>query len=249
METNSFDTLGLVQPLAKTVDDPRPLPVRVYEALLERIVNGAFKPDTQLVQEQLAELLGVSRTPVRDALSRLTLEGLVTWIPGTGYLVNKLSDQSIQEIYEVRRPLETLAIRMAAGKHSNQQIAQLQLLVDCMPEGVGADGRGWFELNRDFHLAMIEPCGNQYLLDVLMTLWNNPVNRLITKQYARDREHIDQMIIEHRILVEAAKDKDTDRLIHLIEAHLELGYSETYDSILNAEYPPNPRYGPPRLNN
>jgi len=210
--------------LARTASDPRPLPLRVYETLRDQIVSGARAPDTRLVQEQLAEGLGVSRTPVREALGRLALEGLVAWIPGTGYLVSALSDESVQDVYEVRGSLEPLAVRLAAGRHTHAQLARLRDLLEQAPHD--DDAGAWFEWNRDFHVALVAPAGNGLLLDMLHELWSHPVNRLITRAYARDAEHIDRMVDEHRLLVEAAQRGDADELERLITDHLRFGYAE-----------------------
>ena len=211
--------------VAKTVRDPRPLAVQVYEQVRDQIVSGDIPPDTQLVQEQLADAIGVSRTPVRDALNRLAHDGLVTWIPGTGYLVNRLTDESLMNIYEVRQALESLAIRLAAGKHTPAQIARLRELVADHP----ADGEesGWFEWNRDFHIALVEPADNSFLLSLLTDLWDNPVNRIITREYTRDPHHVAQMVQEHAALVEAASTGDAEALLRLSDEHLRAGYSET----------------------
>ncbi len=226
-------SLASSERLARTALDARPLPVRVYEAVRDDIVSGAIPPDTRLVQEQLAESLGVSRTPVRDALNRLAHEGLVTWIPGTGYLVNRLSDESVKDIYEVRQSLEPLAVRLAAGRHTRAQLAQLWALLEQASDGDDWDSGAWFEWNRDFHVALVAPAGNALLLHLLHELWSNPVNRLITHAYARDREHIDRMILEHEALVDAAQRGDADEMAHLIQDHLQFGYGETSESPLH----------------
>lgn len=216
--------VGGVQRVAKTVRDPRPLAVQVYEQVRDQIVSGQIPADTQLVQEQLAEAIGVSRTPVRDALNRLAHEGLVTWIPGTGYLVNKLTEQNVRHIYQVRQALEGLAVQLAAGRHTPAQLARLRQMVAERP---GPDNEsGWFEWNRDFHVALIEPGSNSLLMSLLIELWNNPVNRIITREYTRDADHVDRMVNEHLALIEAAERGDADTLVHLINEHLSEGYGE-----------------------
>lgn len=221
----SVASVRSVSRVAKTVRDPRPLAVQVYEHLRDQIVAGDISPDTQLVQEQLAEAIGVSRTPVRDALNRLAHDGLVTWIPGTGYLVNRLTDENLLHIYEVRQALESLAVRLAAGRHTPAQIARLREIVANQP-APGEDA-GWFEWNRDFHIALVEPAENSFLLSLLSDLWDNPVNRIITREYTRDPHHVAQMVTEHEALVEAASRGDAETLLRLTDEHLRSGYEET----------------------
>ena len=213
--------------LAKTTQDPRPLAIRVYESVRDSIVNGEIPPNTQLVQEQTAESLGVSRTPVRDALLRLAHEGLVTRISGGGYLVNDLAEQDINDIFQVRESLESLAVRLSFGRHTPIQLSRLRDLVDAMDERTADPDAPWFELNRDFHVALVAPCGNQALLAILDDLWNRPVNRLITRQYVSDPGHVRRMVDEHRALVEAAASSDPDVLNALAIEHLQDGYGST----------------------
>jgi DNA-binding GntR family transcriptional regulator len=84
--------------------------VAIYERLRDDIVSGVYSPGHVLVQEQVAAVLGTSRTPVRDALNRLTHEGLVEWNPGNGYAVVPLTDATISHVHSVRERLETLAL-------------------------------------------------------------------------------------------------------------------------------------------
>jgi len=216
-----------MQRVSRTARDGRPLPVRVYEVVRDMIVEGELEPDTKLVQEQLAEQLGVSRTPVRDALSRLTNEGLVTWLPGSGYLVNDLTQQDVVQVYQVRESLESLGLRLACGRHTPTDLARLNALIEEMADAdPGAAGRQ-FELNRRFHYALIEPCGNQLLLQMIDSLWDRPVSRRITRSYVHDPAQVARMVDEHRQLLAAAAGNDCDRLLELAGAHMSEGYSDS----------------------
>ncbi|HEX3791923.1 MAG TPA: GntR family transcriptional regulator [Pseudonocardiaceae bacterium] len=216
-----------MQPLPKTPRDHRPLGERVYAALRDAIVDGEFAADQQLVQEQLGEELGVSRTPVRDALARLAQEGLVTWSPGNGYLVSDLSKDDVVDVYQVRFALESLAMRQACGRHTPAQLARIRGLIEEMAAEQDAPAAVHFELNRRFHLALMEPCGNDFLIQTVDNLWAHPVNRRITKSYVQDRANIPLMVAEHRELLAAAEQADLDRLTALVADHLVAGYSET----------------------
>lgn len=213
--------------LTKSARDDRPLAVRVYEAIRDSIVEGEVAADTQLVQEQVAEQLGVSRTPVRDALNRLAHEGLVTWSPGNGYLVNDLTEQDVTEVYQVRFTLELLATRLASGRHTPAQLAHLRGLIEEMAAESDAPATRYFDLNRRFHHALIQPCGNQLLMQLVDNLWDHPVNRRITKSYVHNRANVGQMVAEHRELLAAAEDGDQQRLVKLLGEHMVAGYSET----------------------
>lgn len=199
----------------------------VYEAIRDAIVDGRYAPDDQLVQEQLAEELGVSRTPVRDALNRLAHEGLVTGVLGRGYLVNDLTDQDINEVFQVRERLEVLALELACGRLNRLQEARVRTLIEEMDAADPADVSLQYELNRRFHQALVEPCGNQLLLTMLDQLWDLPVSRRITRSYVHDAENVSLMVAEHRAILEASLAGDATRLVSLAVAHMTTGYGET----------------------
>lgn len=220
-----------MRPLQRSRRDGRPLPVQVYEQLRDLIVDGELAADSQLVQEQVAESMGVSRTPVRDALNRLVHEGLVTWLPGQGYLINGLTDQEIVEVFQVRRALEMEATRLAAGRHDAAAISRLRALIEEMAVADPEDAALLFDLNRRFHRALVTPCGNKLLLNMLDTLWNHPVNRRITRSYLHGAGSSARMIEEHRELLEAAATHEGERMLALTEHHLTTGYGETSPAI------------------
>lgn len=222
---------GPLRPLEKSRRDPRPLPVRVYEQLRDLIVTGELAEDVQLVQEQVAESLGVSRTPVRDALNRLAHEGLVTWNPGRGYLVNGLSTREVREIYQVRRLLEVEATRLACGQHGTAVLARLAALIEDMAAADPQDAVVQFDLNRQFHRTLVEPCDNHVLLKMLDTLWDHPVNRRITRSYLLEAGSSEAMIDEHRELLAAAAEGSESKLLDLTAHHLMTGYDDAMHAL------------------
>lgn len=203
-----------------------PVAGAVYRQLRDSIVDGAYPADSQLVQEQVADELGVSRTPVREALNRLAAEGLVTWVPRSGYTVNALTDADITDVFEVRHSLEVLALRHACGQLNRTQAARVRVLIAEMDEADPTDATAQFELNRRFHQAMIEPCRNRYLLGLLDQLWNNPVSRRITGSYIHDASNVTKMIHEHEQLLQASLDNDVEALVRLATEHMTQGYGD-----------------------
>ncbi len=212
-------------PLKRSVRDARPLGVHVYEQLRDMIVSQQIGEDAQLVQERIAGELGVSRTPVREALNRLSQEGLVSWVAGVGYMVNALTDHDIADVQQVRSALEPLAMTLALGKHSADDLAEARAVTDRMAAIDANDVDAHFELNRRFHLAMIRPCGNALLARMLDDLWNQPINRRITGAYLRIAGNAERMIDEHRRIVDAAADGDGQHLLELVSDHLRAGYT------------------------
>jgi DNA-binding GntR family transcriptional regulator len=213
--------------IVRPARDPRPLGVLVYERLRSMIVSGQLVGDSQIIQERVADELGVSRTPVREALNRLSHEGLVAWVAGVGYVVNALADHDIAHVQQVRSALEPLAMSLAIGHYSIEQLTVASALIDEMTAADPTDVDAHFELNRRFHLTMTEPCGNALLTAMLDDLWNQPINRRITGVYVREPGNISRMIDEHRQIVAACSAGDAARVDVLVDEHLRSGYTAT----------------------
>ncbi|MBO1268240.1 GntR family transcriptional regulator [Arthrobacter cavernae] len=202
--------------MAPTAKDTRPLAVRVYEQISSDIIAGTIEAGTALVQEQVAAQYGVSRTPVRDALTQLTLEGLATLVPGRGYIVNTLSPQDVKDVYEVRYTLESLAARQACGLHSPQQLVRLRGMVDEFETVDPADAEELFRMGAAFHAALIDPCPNTYLRNTLAAMWDHPIARRITMTYRQGPEHQSKVARDHRRILEALKTDDPDTIAEVL---------------------------------
>ncbi len=150
---------------------------QTYIQLRKAILSGPIRPGTVLVQEQLAEQLGISRTPVRDALDRLASEGLVIRSPGGRIHVAPFSIEELQEKYMVRRALEVLALRLAAPNLAGEPLARLKALVDSMRQDI-ADGNAQLvaQGGTAFHDTIFAACGNTYLRQLLTSL-NESIRR------------------------------------------------------------------------
>ncbi|MET3174691.1 UNVERIFIED_ORG: DNA-binding GntR family transcriptional regulator [Arthrobacter sp. UYCu721] len=196
--------------------DRRPLAFRVYEQISSDIIDGKVPAGSALVQEQVAAQYGVSRTPVRDALTQIALEGLATLVPGQGYIVNDLTAQNIKDVYEVRYTLEAMAARQACGRHSPQQLIRLRAMVDEFESLDPNDAAGLFEMGRQFHAALAEPCPNEYLRTTLAAMWDHPIQRRITMTYRQGQEHQQNMARDHRHILEALNSKDADTVTEVL---------------------------------
>lgn len=197
-------------------NDVRPLAVRVYEQMSTDIIRGAIESGTALTQETVAAQYGVSRTPVRDALTQLTLEGLTTLVPGKGYIVNQLNEREIENVYEVRYALESLAVQRAAGSYTPQQLVRLKGLIDETETVDPTDSAELFRLGRAFHLALIDPSDNDYLRGVITSIWNHPIQHRITLTYRQGPEHQAKVVNDHRNILQALKDQDGSRAIEVL---------------------------------
>lgn len=188
----------------------QPLAAHVYDVISEDIVAGRMAPGTPLGQVQLASRFEVSRTPVRDALTQLTTDGLVRLVPTKGYFVNDLSRDDVSDVFAVRFALESLAFREAFGRHTARQLHHLRMLASETLLASTEDGTEVFDISLAFHQALMEPCGNPYLLDVLSGVWSHPIQRRITLTYRPGSEHIRRIASDHAAIVQSLDDGDLD---------------------------------------
>lgn len=137
------------------------LPEIVYRELRKAILNGVFVPGQMLRQEEVATRLGVSRSPLREALQHLEAEGIVVLHPRRGYAVAALDPAEIAEAFDLRSLLETELARRSIQRRTEADIARVYaILTEMAPlaaQASGADLARWFELNTDFHNALLAP--------------------------------------------------------------------------------------------
>ena len=143
---------------------------RITEFLWECIVNGRIRPGTRLVERQLAEQLGISRVPVREALIQLEKDGLIMSKPDGRYVI-ELSEQDIGKLYEVRRVLETLAVELATQNTSPERADALRNKLQDMQRAVARQDRsGYVRNDIEIHRLIWSQANNPYLFDLLRTL-------------------------------------------------------------------------------
>jgi DNA-binding GntR family transcriptional regulator len=191
----------------------------VYEALRHRIMNNQLPGGSQLLEEQVSTELQVSRTPVREALSRLESDGLVQPVRRHGYLVTPITLGDIREIYQVLSPLETVAAELLANKKPNtDEVKQLQACVDKMAEALKRDDLdAWAAADELFHMRLVELCGNQRLARAAKLLFAQSHRvRLFT---LRLRDKPVSSVKNHGALVEAIRKHRADLARQIHGAH------------------------------
>lgn len=140
---------------------------RVYRSLRDRIVEGQLPPGARLVELDLAQQFESSRTPVREALKRLSAEGLVSIDPARGMVVREIDPAEAEDIYVIREVIDGLAGRLAAPRVTDDDVTKLRVLMDTQRECV-ADG-DWLEMtraNRRYHEVIYRASGSRHLMDV-----------------------------------------------------------------------------------
>lgn len=188
----------------------------VYRRMRRDLLRGRIRPGTRITEEWAATNYRVSRTPVREACRRLAEEGLLTHRPRRGYSAPVIDAAEISDLYEVRRALEVLAVRLAAaGRGSREPLARQR--------AVWADGSlepGETAVFRDeaFHLALARAAGNRALEGILEGV--NARIRLVRVHDFFDRARIEATRRQHLAVLDAVEDGDGERAAALLEAHI-----------------------------
>jgi DNA-binding GntR family transcriptional regulator len=156
-----------------TLDVQRPLGDRVYGALRDAIIDGRFEPGQWLRQEALAQELGVSQMPIREALKRLVAEGLAERMPYRGVRVVEFAPRDIADMCTVRLILESLAVRFATAQITTGDITQLK---ENLREAASCTGHDQMarrrQLNDEFHLTICHASEHRYLIRQVDALWD-----------------------------------------------------------------------------
>ena len=192
---------------------------RAYELLRAAIVGGRLQPNQRLVEADLTEMLGVSRSAVRTALVRLAQEGLVDHERNRGAKVRFVDEHEAAEILESRMVLEGLAARSAASNVTEQQVAQLRALLEEMRSRLDdGDLLGASELNATLHARLLEIGGHRTVSRLVATL----NSQLVRFQYKTILVpgRAEQSLAEHRAIVDAVAAGDPDAAEQAVREHL-----------------------------
>jgi DNA-binding GntR family transcriptional regulator len=192
---------------------------RVHTHLREEILSGELPAGSELQEVALSKTLGVSRGPIREAIGRLAAEGLVTVRPRRGAVVRALSSDEFIEAYQVREALETMAVRLAVPKLTDDNVAALEREIDEMSAcGASEDVQGFFDANTAFHLVFFDVAGNRMLADLYRHLRGQiDRHRLRSLELRGD---VSRSIAEHKAILRAAKAGDVERAVHLVSEHI-----------------------------
>ncbi len=209
---------GLPEGTMPKLERPGPLRERVYEALLQLITTRALRPGQHLVESELAQHLGVSRQPVREALQRLNTDGWVDLRPAQGAFVHEPTEDEADQLLTVRTLLEAEAARLAAVNADAPGVAELEELCRRGEEAVGGEQvDAVVEANAAFHARVMRLAGNPVLAELA-----SQVDRRVRWYYTPvARQRGAQSWIEHRELIAAIADGDEARATAVMREHTE----------------------------
>ena len=201
-------------------DDYLPLRDVVFNTLREGILTGKLRPGERLMEIHLADKLGVSRTPIREAIRMLELEGLVTMIPRRGAEVSRISVQDLRDVLEVRTSLESLAARLACERISSEQKQELRQAADAFVKSTFS-GNATVVAQADvrFHDVILAASGNKQLIQLVSNLSERMFRYRL--QYVKDTKNHKKLIQEHSLIMNSILDGNVSDAIKHVETHID----------------------------
>jgi len=194
----------------------RNLTEQVVETLQQSIVTGKLRPNERLVEWKIAEMLGVSRTPVREALKLLEITGYAKILPNGGVVVSDDSASHVRSLYEIREALETMAIKLACQRATEDQVNQVEECYNRMVEAINSkDAEKYLESHFDFHVGLCAGCGNERLLSLIRWFRYQYFDRRLARVFhSRDWG---VFIKDHKTVLEALMERNprrAERAVH-----------------------------------
>ncbi|HEY1703287.1 MAG TPA: GntR family transcriptional regulator [Trebonia sp.] len=204
---------------------PTRLADEAYDAIKRMIRDRELRPGSKITEAVLTRKLGMSRTPVRDALTRVAAEGFLEPYAGRGYIVQAIKEQDLDNVYRVRAELDALAAEEACQRARRVDIARLEDLMDDIA-GARAGGRDndVTTLNNDFHAMLGEISGNAFLketLDGIRSVFDRNRPIAYTRGTIADGAYSDRMFKEHSGILDAIRGRDAELARRLAKEHVE----------------------------
>jgi len=192
----------------------------IYNDIKEKILKGEILSDFKLQEDNLTENYNTSRTPIRDALRRLEQENLIEKLHYGGYKIKELSLREIQEIYGIRRALESYAASLATQRVKLKDIEKLEEILDQSRKAADEnDYAAFIHLNTEFHRYLYFLSDSEMLIKILQNVWDYfyRYRRLILNE----KHHLEAAIRDHEAMIEKMKIKDSKAVEKLVKDHVD----------------------------
>lgn len=202
------------------VNEYLPLREVVFKNIRDAIIKGTLKPGERLMETDLADKMGVSRTPVREALRKLELEGFIDIIPRKGAVVKEITSKEIEDVLQVRSVLEALAAREACKKISNEQKKELLKVRNEFEEAVkDKDVDLMAQKDVEFHDVIFEASENEKLAQILSNLRVQIYRYRVTYLYSE--KYLDTIVKEHKKISDAIVNNDIEKAEQISMMHID----------------------------
>ncbi len=198
------------------------LPLRdvVFNTLRQAILTGELKPGERLMEIHLANKLGVSRTPIREAIRKLELEGLVIMIPRRGAEVAQITEKSMNDVLEVRRAMDALCVELACERISEKELEQLKAACDAFAEAVKTKNiRTIAQADVALHDIIVQATGNLRLVQLINNLSEQMYRYRF--EYLKDTSRHEFLIKEHHMIYEGIKERDKEAASQAAKLHID----------------------------
>lgn len=213
MQTKELGQIGIHQ--------YKPLGDIVFEFLRDAILTGKLKPGERLMEIALAERLGVSRTPVREAMKKLEQENFIEMVPRKGAYVADINAKDMLDVLEIRAVLEGFAASLAATRISERELKELERFVEKFEKAVSLEDKdGLIETDNKFHDLIYRSTRNNKLTDLIKSLQDQFHRFRII--YFSEFDDYDQILEGHKMILKAIKTQDSQMARQLAEDHIQL---------------------------
>ena len=197
------------------------LPLRdvVFNTLREAILKGELKPGERLMELQLASKLGVSRTPIREAIRMLEQEGLAVTIPRKGAEVAKMTEKDMEDVLEIREALDELAAKIACNKITEEQLKRLNEIKEEFEDSTRTNEvKRIAEADVSFHDVIYDATGNPKLVNMLNNLREQIYRYRV--EYLKDEKNYPILIKEHEDIMKALSARDKEEVVKAMHVHI-----------------------------
>ncbi len=202
-----------------TMNEYLPLRDVVFNTLRRAILRGELKPGERLMEIQLANKLGVSRTPIREAIRKLELEGLVIMIPRRGAEVAEITEKNLRDVLEVRCALEELAVQLACDRIDKSGIRELHEAAKRFQNVLDSDDITQIaQADEAFHDVIFVATGNARLIQLLNNLREQMYRYRI--EYLKKKECYPQLLAEHQGIIEAIEAQEKEKATEITMTHI-----------------------------
>ncbi len=208
------------------------LPLRdvVFNTLRQAILRGELQPGERLLEIHLANKLGVSRTPIREAMRKLELEGLVLMIPRKGAVVAEITEKSLRDVLEVRKALEELAVRLACEKIQDEEIEELKAAAKEFENALkSGDVTVFAEADVKFHDIIYRTTDNQRLIQLLYNLREQMYRYRV--EYLKRKDSHEVLLAEHQRIIETIEKRDEKSAVEAVCTHIDNQVEAVSDTI------------------
>lgn len=213
-----------------TMNEYLPLRDVVFNTLRQAILRGELKPGERLMEIQLANKLGVSRTPIREAIRKLELEGLVLMVPRKGAEVADITEKSLMDVLEVRKALEELSVRLTCDRITKEEIRELKVAAEDFRETLkSADITEIAEADVRFHDVIYAATKNQKLIQLLNNLHEQMYRYRI--EYLKNEEVYPKLLREHEEIISRISQGEQEEAVKIVCEHIDNQVSAVMDVI------------------